>query len=34
MTPILRPDGTESSFLGCSNCDSPKGVMPTIADAA
>jgi hypothetical protein len=32
LTPILRPDGTESSFLGCANCDDPKGAMPKVTD--
>lgn len=32
MVPILKPDGTPSSFLGCPNCDSPKGHMPSVVE--
>lgn len=32
MVPIPRPDGSDSSFLACPNCDNPKGVMPQLTD--
>jgi hypothetical protein len=32
LVPIPRTDGTDSSFLGCPNCDNPKGTLPKLTD--
>jgi hypothetical protein len=32
LLPIPRPDGTDSSFLACENCDDPKGTLPKLMD--
>jgi hypothetical protein len=32
MVPIPKPDGTDSDFVGCPNCDNPKGNYPKLTD--